>query len=333
MVPKPESSPSAKKVSAPADGIAGSGSVSHEPGTVWQVRAPEGELLLFLIVECCDDPQDVPLPFVRAVALTDHLSLTDVGDAIAILDQTGEVLAAHCWLEGPVALSALAQCLGRVCPDSTGAVAKARMLRHIQPRDRVVRAFRCSLYQQFDPVFSACWEKLYAELNAEEVAQDDTASIPSDVMATAARVASELVRIMWRPRYFGGRIVRAAADTGALSEDFRRRFARRSEWRFETGETASIKIQLSQRWIAMVDIRADEQALRSIATVRLGGREASLAEQTDPFRWVVPVGPTTDPRLQSALLEEALTITLSDGTTIVVEGNASHDSADDARPT
>lgn len=139
-----------------------------EPGTVWDVRAPDGEVLLCLIVQRFEEGQAAPFAFVRAVPLSDFVRLTGAGDVIVAIDSSGTILAAHCWLEGPVLPEALVRCLGSASPASMRAVAKARALTRTGATSARIAAFRESLYEQFDPLFAACWQKLYASVGDEE---------------------------------------------------------------------------------------------------------------------------------------------------------------------
>ena len=139
-----------------------------DPGTVWEVYSPNGELLLFLIVERIESEEADAVAFVRAVPLTDAVHPACADCAIIAVGTGSLISTAHCWLEGPVRVDALVRCLGRVTSASLDAVTKARDCQVVQPVSASVAALRESLYEQFDPVFAASWEKLYSMLETPE---------------------------------------------------------------------------------------------------------------------------------------------------------------------
>lgn len=148
------------------------------PGTIWEVCSPNGELLLFLIVQRIEADSEASFPFVRAVPLGDLVQPTFVDCAVVAAESGAQIYTAHCWLEGPVLTDAFVRCLGKVSPASMDAVTKARACQHVKPTSSPVAAFRESLYEQFDAVFAASWEKLYACLD-----QTGSASAPEADMA------------------------------------------------------------------------------------------------------------------------------------------------------
>lgn len=137
------------------------------PGTVWEVRAPDGEFLVFMIVQQFDANEANPFAFFRAIPISDYVRLTENDDAIVTIESSATILAAHCWLEGPVLASSLVRCIGSVSSASMEVVAKARAQSCPPPVNSAVAAFRKSLYEQFDPVFTACWQELYTSLGEE----------------------------------------------------------------------------------------------------------------------------------------------------------------------
>ena len=64
--------------------------------------APDGELLVFLVVKRFSADEAAPFAFVRAVPLSDFVGLTEADDAVVAVESSATVFAAHCWLEGPV---------------------------------------------------------------------------------------------------------------------------------------------------------------------------------------------------------------------------------------
>ena len=104
-----------------------------DPGTIWEVLAPDGELLLFLIV--------------KRVAVMGSLQL----------------YTAHCWLEGPVTDDRLVHCVGRVLRAGMDGVKEAMGTSGAVARGQA--DLRESLYDQFEPVFMAAWGKLYTRLD------------------------------------------------------------------------------------------------------------------------------------------------------------------------
>ena len=131
-----------------------------EPGTIWEVNAPDGEIRLFLLTQVFQKDEAAPFAFVRAVPLTDHVRLADVGDAIVTLEPSPDVYVAHCWDEGPIRKDDLACCVGRASQESITAVASARRVAVRDCADPIIEAFRKSLYEHIDPVYLTCWAEL-----------------------------------------------------------------------------------------------------------------------------------------------------------------------------
>jgi hypothetical protein len=133
-------------------------------GNVWEVRAPDGELLLALIAQHFESGEAGPFQFVRVIPLSDFVNLTDSSDAIITMDPSGSVLAAHCWLEGPVHPDHLIRQVGTVSPTNMKAIEIACTIRTSATEESAVDLFRKSLYEQFDPLFADCWNRLYKEI-------------------------------------------------------------------------------------------------------------------------------------------------------------------------
>lgn len=127
--------------------------------TLWEVAAPNGEILLFWVTDtkCISDPISVA----RAIPVTDWIRLTLPGDKIVGADN--DIFAAHCWLEGPVLVESLRQCLGSCRILDTIPPDKAKL----SADDRAHEArFTRSLYERHDPVFRACWQKVFDFLDS-----------------------------------------------------------------------------------------------------------------------------------------------------------------------
>lgn len=148
-------------------------------GSVWEVAIPCGEIAEILIVERVDADDLSPFEFVRAIPLTDFVRLTDIGDAIIAIDPHKDVVAAHCWLEGPVLLKSLVRCIGTVASDCLIKVSSARTATSTSSLPESVSLFRQDLFEQFDPLFNASWHELYTEL--EDVV-DQNESLNADNM-------------------------------------------------------------------------------------------------------------------------------------------------------
>jgi hypothetical protein len=166
----------------PAVDTLATGHAEAIPGTVWEVESPLDEYLLFLLVERFDrsgDADEVPMDWVRAVPLTEHLRVQDEGDVVVYSPEIRDVLLAHVWMEGPVLMRRLRRCVGRISNDSFTEVIATRGSNFPQPRSEVVRAFRDTLHDQFGPVFFEWWDNL-ERVMAEGTEQEEK------TMATAA---------------------------------------------------------------------------------------------------------------------------------------------------
>lgn len=122
---------------------------SPEPGTIWEVCSPSGELLLLLVVERVGDTNS----FVRAIPLTNGWYQTRA-DCIIIASESG-LFTAHCWLEGPVSVDLLERAVGSVLTADMRVITQARAVSIPVRLDNSDR--RQALFEQFDPMFSACW--------------------------------------------------------------------------------------------------------------------------------------------------------------------------------
>ena len=147
------------------DGSPDAAGQDPDPATIWEVANPTGELFIVLVVERFDAEEAAPFAFVRGVPLTDFVRLVDIGDVVITIDSDDQIFAAHCWLEGPILCESLRRCIGRALPASMSAVAEVRGGQRVQTANSAVALFRESLYEQFDPIFSASWEKLNSVLD------------------------------------------------------------------------------------------------------------------------------------------------------------------------
>lgn len=134
-----------------------------DPGTIWEVLAPDGELLLFLIVKRVESDGEGAFAFVRAVPLTEVCDPTAEDCAVVAVMGSLQLYTAHCWLEGPVTDDRLVHCVGRVPRAGMDGVKKATGTSGAVARGQA--DLRESLYDQFDPVFMAAWGKLYTRLD------------------------------------------------------------------------------------------------------------------------------------------------------------------------
>lgn len=134
--------------------------VPAEPGTVWEVVSPTGEILLFVLVERVEDPApEVPLVF-RGVPVGEHVRLAAEGDVVCTVPtQPPMVIVAHVWLEGPILPSSLRKSVGRLSPADWQNVQKTRPSMG-GSQEGFVAAYRESLFEQFDPVYNAAWGEL-----------------------------------------------------------------------------------------------------------------------------------------------------------------------------
>ncbi len=135
-------------------------------GSIWEVKAPDGEILLFVVTEDLGKPEELSFGVLRAVPLSEHITLAAQGDAIVTTEPSPEVFVGHCWLEGPVCDYDFIACVGTATKESMAEVRAARKI-DLPPwevPDAAISAYRHSLYQQVDPVYSACWNALYSSI-------------------------------------------------------------------------------------------------------------------------------------------------------------------------
>jgi len=138
---------------------------THVPGTVWEITAPTGELLLVLLTsQSSNATLAEPFPIFRGIPLSDFVRLAGVGDTIVAVEPGAKIFIAHCWLEGPILPEAFVRSIGQVTPDSMVAVAQACAQPLLSSRLPAITAFRASLFAQFDVLFSVTWERLYQAL-------------------------------------------------------------------------------------------------------------------------------------------------------------------------
>ena len=135
--------------------------INIDLGTVWEVPAQDGEILLFLVTDVDASGSFV---FVRAVPLTDYMSVIMDGCVAVCLDsQCSPLYSAHCWLAGPVVAHSMIRRIGRVNRASINAVTET-LTRGVtlgnQDTAEIIQ-LRKSLYDQFDPVFAVAWDLLY----------------------------------------------------------------------------------------------------------------------------------------------------------------------------
>lgn len=138
-----------------------------DPGTVWELLAPSGEILKVVIVECFESGEAAPFAFVRGVAVTRFVGSTGPRDSLVELEPSEELAVAHVWLEGPVRRKLLSRCIAKV---SAARLLKIESLRVPIPSTKPqepIASFRKSLKLQFQPVFIDAWRELYRAIDSE----------------------------------------------------------------------------------------------------------------------------------------------------------------------
>lgn len=245
------------------------GASAIEPGTVWEVVAPDGEVLLVLIVKRFDEMQAGPFPIVRAIPLSDFVRLTDAGDTIVEVAPGAMILAAHCWLEGPVLPEAFVRSIGSASSSSIEAVEKARAQSIAGTSNPAIASFRESLFQQFDPLFTASWEKLYACLDEErrtEEVEDASGGRPvkgRELPADERGISYALAAGNTGPSDAVIDKLASVSAEGASAVDYRRAWAhflastyrgtsKSDEWRNAFVAIASKDVSLDSDWMERV---------------------------------------------------------------------------------
>lgn len=156
------------------------------PGAVWEVILPGGEQHLFLVTESVKKGEGSPFAFVRAMPLTDYIRLAADGDVIVTAEPGPEVLVSHCWLEGPILATSLRRCCGHVLQEDLESALRERR-RDTSPwaiPDETIGAFRRSLYDQIEPIYTVCWDEVYRVCAAEApapVADTDMSAVAGQV--------------------------------------------------------------------------------------------------------------------------------------------------------
>lgn len=128
------------------------------PGSVQEVLLPDGGIVRMLLTKVFTD---APFGFARAIPLSDILRSGEDDDISIYIEPQSELVEAHCWLEGPVLLSAIFRCIGTV---SDADMKNVFTVAGGSCSCSSSSAYRKSLYEEFAPLYSACWSSLYADL-------------------------------------------------------------------------------------------------------------------------------------------------------------------------